>query len=232
MSSLRQHFQHIKEIVDWTWTLAIMCMVGYISLGQLAQLYWAMVFFGGLSASFGLFYDFSCEQLAALNYIEDSYQLQKAIAASAFTQDLLWKFHNRNPEIANRFPQFIQIKNQVSQIRTTSANKFKQQVYRQTQTPPKNSYQPPKTQPSPTRREPQNPQNNSFNSSSSKPVQSTSSRPTTLRQPQPSLKKANKKKITLEEYRGISNKSDYEYVKSHSRNGYPVKGYYRHKRRK
>ncbi|MFM6134033.1 MAG: hypothetical protein ACKPCP_07650, partial [Sphaerospermopsis kisseleviana] len=117
MSSLRQHFQHIKEIVDWTWTLAIMCMVGYISLGQLAQLYWAMVFFGGLAASFGLFYDFSCEQLAALNYLEDSYQLQKAIAAAAVAQELLCKFHNRNPEIANRFPQLIQIKNQVIQIR-------------------------------------------------------------------------------------------------------------------
>jgi hypothetical protein len=227
MSSLRQHFQHIKEIVDWTWTLAIMCLVGYISLGQLAQLYWAMVFFGGLAASFGLFYDFSCEQLAALNYLDDSYQIQKAIAASAVAQDLLWKFHNRNPEIANRFPQFIQIKNQVSQIRTTSANKFKQQVNRQTQTPPKNSYQPPKTQPSPTRREPQNPQNNSFNTSASKPVQPTSSRPTRPNQPQPCLKKTNKKRITLEEYREISNKSDYVYVKSYWRNGHPVSGHYR-----
>lgn len=232
MSSLRQHFQHIKEIVDWTWTLAIMCMVGYISLGQLAQLYWAMVFFGGLAASFGLFYDFSCEQLAALNYLEDSYQLQKAIAASAVAQELLWKFHNRNPEIANRFPQFIQIKNQVIQIRATSANKFKQQVHRQTQTPPKNSYQPTKTQPSPTRREPQHPQNKSFNLSSYKPVQPTSSKPTTPRQPQPSLKKANKKKITSEEYREISNKSDYVYITPHTRNGRPVTGHYRRKPKK
>jgi hypothetical protein len=207
MSSLRQHFQHIKEIVDWTWTLAIMCMVGYISLGQLAQLYWAMVFFGGLAASFGLFYDFSCEQLAALDYLEDSYQLQKAIAASAFAQDLLHKFHKRNPEIANRFPQFIQVKNQVSQIRATSSNKFKQQVNRQTQTPPRSSYQAP----------------------TKKPVQPTSSPPTTPSQPHHPFKKANEKTITPEEYRKISNKSDYVYVNSYLRNGHPVSGHYRRK---
>jgi hypothetical protein len=224
MSSLRQHFQHIKEIVDWTWTLAIMCLVGYISLGQLAQLYWAMVFFGGLAASFGLFYDFSCEQLAALNYIEDSYQLQKATADAAIAQDLLRKFHNRNPEIANRFPQFIQIKNQVSQIRTTSANKSKQQVYRQTQTPPRNSsqsssqkpiqpiklYRLPKTE---TQYQSQN------------PVQPMRSSSPPKRQSQ--IDHRNPEVATrFPEFVQLRN---YVYVKPHVRNNVLVKGYYRKK---
>ncbi len=222
MSSLRQHFQHIKEIVDWTWTLAIMCMVGYISLGQLAQLYWAMVFFGGLAASFGLFYDFSCEQLAALNYLEDSYQLQKAIAASAVAQELLWKFHNRNPEIANRFPQFIQIKNQVIQIRATSANKFKQQVHRQTQTPPRNSsqssfQQPIKPYPSP-KTETQYHSQNSSPSSSQNPVQPIRSSSAPKRQSQKPRKRTNTGKTV--------------YVKPHMRNGSWVKGHSRKKPRK
>ncbi|WP_448266200.1 hypothetical protein [Nostoc sp. DSM 114159] len=110
MLSLRQHFQRIKEIVDWSWTLAILCMVGYITLGQLAQLYWAMVVFGGLAGSFGLFYEFSCEKLADLNAIEDTYKLQKVIATSALAQDLLGKFVHRNPEITNQFPGFVLVK--------------------------------------------------------------------------------------------------------------------------
>jgi hypothetical protein len=120
MSSLRQHFQRIKEIVDWSWTLAIMCMIGYITLGQLAQLYWAMVFFGGLSASFCLFYDFSCEQLEMLNiqlkrsnYTEYKYKLQKAIDELDLVQDVFRKFDYRNPEVASLFPEFVQLRNYV-----------------------------------------------------------------------------------------------------------------------
>ncbi|MBD2391988.1 hypothetical protein RI030_07920 [Aphanizomenon flos-aquae NRERC-008] len=121
MSSRRQYFQHIKEIVDWTWTLAIMCMVGYISLGQLAKLYWAMVFFGGLAASFGLFYDFSCKQLQMLNiqlkrstnYTEYKYKLQKAIDELDLVQDVFREFDHRNPEVATRFPEFVQLRNYV-----------------------------------------------------------------------------------------------------------------------
>ena len=217
MSSLRQHFQHIKEIVDWTWTLAIMCMVGYISLGQLAKLYWAMVFFGGLAASFGLFYDFSCEQLAALNYIEDSYQLQKATADAAIAQDLLRKFHNRNPEIANRFPQFIQIKNQVSQIRTTSANKFKQQVYRQTQTPPINSSQSSSQKPIQPIKLYRSPKTETQYQSQN-PVQPMRSSSPPKRQSQKPQKRTNTGKTV--------------FVKPHMRNGSWVKGYSRKKPRK
>ncbi|MBE9106342.1 hypothetical protein IQ229_15790 [Nostoc cf. edaphicum LEGE 07299] len=88
-------------------TLAILCMVGYITLGQLAQLYWAMVVFGGLAGSFGLFYEFSCEKLADLNAIEDIYKLEKVIATSALAQDLLGKFAHRNPEITNQFPKKV-----------------------------------------------------------------------------------------------------------------------------
>ncbi len=120
MSSLHQHFQQIKEIVDWSWTLAIICMVGYITLGQLAKLYWAMVFFGGLAASFGLFYDFSCKQLEILNvqlkvsnYTEYKYKLQKAIDELDLVQDIFRKFDHRNPEVASRFPEFVQLRNYV-----------------------------------------------------------------------------------------------------------------------
>jgi hypothetical protein len=120
MESLRQHFQNIKEIVDWSWTLAIMCMVGYISLGQLVQLYWVMVFFGGLAASFGLFYNFSCKQLEILNfqlkrsnYTEYKYKLQKAIYKLDLVQYVFKEFDQRNPEVASRFPEFVQLRNYV-----------------------------------------------------------------------------------------------------------------------
>jgi len=115
MSSLRQHFQRIKEIVDWSWTLALTCLVGYITLGQLAQLYWAMVFFGGLAGSFGIFYEFSCEKLAELNSLDD-YQLKKADLSAATTQKLLGEFARRNPEVAQQ-PLFVQAQEQVTRNR-------------------------------------------------------------------------------------------------------------------
>lgn len=49
----------------------------------------------------------------------------------------------------------------------------------------------------------------------------------TTGEPQPSLKIGTKKTLTPEEYREISNKSDYLYVKAHFRNGSPVRAYYR-----
>ncbi|MBD1932769.1 MULTISPECIES: hypothetical protein [Cyanophyceae] len=44
MSSLRQLSQRIKYIRNWSFTLAIICTFGYLTLGQIVQLYWLMVF--------------------------------------------------------------------------------------------------------------------------------------------------------------------------------------------
>ncbi|WP_375478684.1 hypothetical protein [uncultured Nostoc sp.] len=236
MLSLRQHFQRIKEIVDWSWTLAILCMVGYITLGQLAQLYWAMVVFGGLAGSFGLFYEFSCEKLAHLNAIEDTYKLQKVIATSALAQDLLGKFVHRNPEITNQFPVFHQLRYQVSNIRATSAAKFKQRVNQQTKTPSQSSSQPPSqkpVQPTPpyaSKGEAQSPLRNS----SQKSVQRIPLYPPLQKKPPKPLRKATKQRITLKEYETISNTSDYVYIGPYERNGKLVNlnGHYRRKPRR
>ncbi|MCM0592768.1 MAG: hypothetical protein HEQ19_28205 [Gloeotrichia echinulata CP02] len=236
MLSLRQHFQRIKEIVDWSWTLAILCMAGYITLGQLAQLYWAMVFFGGLAASFGLFYDFSCEKLAELNAIEDEYQLNKAFAASALAQDLLRKFADRNPEIPNQFPDFIQLKNQVSNIKKSSADRIKQRINRPTSARPNRSSQPssqkpaqPTTPSSPPRKQPQPPQINSFQPPFQKPAQPTTPSSPPPKQPQPPQQRATESKISEEEYRRIVNQRDYTYVKGYLRSGHWVRAHYRRK---
>lgn len=236
MSSLRQHFKRIKEIVDWSWTLAILCMAGYITLGQLVQLYWAMVFFGGLAASFGLFYDFSCEQLAELNATEDTYKLQKAFATSAFAEDLLRGFANRNPEVTNQFPKFIQLRNQVSNIKATSDTRIKQKINRPTQTPFNRSSQPPSrkaAQPTTSFSEPaeqsQPPQKNSFQPPYQKPTQPTTPSSPLLKKPQSAENIATQRKISLDKYKIILNKSDYTYVKPHLRKGHWVKGHYRRK---
>ncbi|MEH2459403.1 hypothetical protein [Nostoc sp.] len=236
MLSLRQHFQRIKEIVDWSWTLAILCMVGYITLGQLAQLYWAMVVFGGLAGSFGLFYEFSCEKLADLNAIEDTYKLQKVIATSALAQDLLGKFAHRNPKIKNQFPAFDQLRYQVSKVRATSAAKFKQRVNQQTKAPSQSSTQPQSQKPvqptppyTPPKREAQPPLQKANQPQSQKPTQPTPPYTPPKREAQPPLKKATQPKITLEEYKRILNKSDYVPVKPHVRNGHWVRGHYRRK---
>ena len=123
MTSLRQHFEYIKAIVDWSWTLAILVLIGYITLGQLVQLYWAMIFFGGLAASFGAFYNFSCKKLKELNSL-DTYELQIAYAKAEAAQRILTKFARRNPEIAQN-PDFIQAKEKVNNIKTKSNEVYK-----------------------------------------------------------------------------------------------------------
>ncbi len=45
-------------------------------------------------------------------------------------------------------------------------------------------------------------------------------------------RRATNSEISIEEYKTISNKQDYTYVRPHTRNGYPVKGHYRRKRGK
>ncbi|MFM6008251.1 MAG: hypothetical protein ACKPB7_34200, partial [Sphaerospermopsis kisseleviana] len=114
------------------------------------------------------------------------------------------------------------IKNQVIQIRATSANKFKQQVHRQTQTPPRNSsqssfQQPIKPYPSP-KTETQYHSQNSSPSSSQNPVQPIRSSSAPKRQSQKPRKRTNTGKTV--------------YVKPHMRNGSWVKGHSRKKPRK
>lgn len=222
MSSLRQHFQRIKEIVDWSWTLALLCLFGYISLGQLVQLYWAMVFLGGLAASFGLFYEFSCEKLAELNTL-DTYHLQKAYTSAAMAQKLLGEFAKRNPGITQQ-SIFVQARRQVSSTREASYTEFQQRVNEQTppspQRPPQSSsrsVQPPQQSPNPSR------------SASTRPVQPPqwSSPP---RQPPP--RRATEQRLSPEEYRRISNRSDYVFVNGYSkRNGTWVNSHYRRRPR-
>jgi len=241
MSSLRQHFQHIKEIVDWSWTLAILCMVGYITLGQLVQLYWAMVVFGGIAGSFGLFYDFSCEKLAELGSL-DGYKLQKAYTSAVTAQEMLTEFANRNPKIAQQ-SIFVQARQQVSNIRASSYDVAQQRVNQQRQSPPQRPTQPPvrpvqsrSTPPSPSRpiQPPVRPvQSRSTPPSPSRPIQPPArpvqTRPTST--PQPYIR-ATQARLSPEEFRFISNQSDYEYVKTHMRAGKRVKGYYRRKRKR
>ena len=154
MTSLRQHFEYIKAIVDWSWTLAILLLIGYITLGQLVQLYWAMVFFGGLAASFGLFYDFSCEKLRELNYL-DSYELQKAYIKAEAAQKILRQFATKNPGVAHD-SLFIQAKEEINNIKTKSNEIYKVKVNEQqrkasqqkpTQPPPQRTTQPSQRRP-------------------------------------------------------------------------------------
>ena len=250
MSSLRQHFQRIKEIVDWSWTLALLCLFGYISLGQLVQLYWAMVVFGGLAGSFGLFYEFSCEKLAELNSL-DAYQLQKADFSAAMTQKLLGEFARRNPEVAQQ-SIFVEAQGQVTSNRQNYYTVFQQRVSEQTQPPPQ---RPPQSSPRPVQPSPQppnpsksryttpvqrpspppqppprpvQPRQGSSPSPRGKPVQT---RPTSAKKRSP--RKATKPKLSLAEYEMISNRSDYERVQGHTKNnGTWVDPYYRRKRRR
>jgi Ca2+/Na+ antiporter len=45
MSSIHQLSQRIKYTRNWSFTLAIICTVGYLSLGKIVYLYWLIVFF-------------------------------------------------------------------------------------------------------------------------------------------------------------------------------------------
>ncbi|MDJ0797108.1 MAG: hypothetical protein QNJ51_09775 [Calothrix sp. MO_167.B12] len=42
---MQHSVKNIKQIASWCWVLAIISTFGFITLGQLAQLYWAMVIF-------------------------------------------------------------------------------------------------------------------------------------------------------------------------------------------
>lgn len=174
MSSLRQHFQGIKEIVDWSWTLALTCLFGYITLGQLAQLYWAMVFLGGLAASFGLFYEFSCHKLAELNSLDDD-QLIKADLSADRTQKLLREFARRNPEVAQQ-SIFVEAQEQVTSIRQNYNTVFQQRETEQRQPP---AQRPPQSSPQPVQPSPQPP------TSSKSPYTTPVQRPSPLPQPPP-----------------------------------------------
>ena len=174
MSSLRQHFQRIKEIVDWSWTLALTCLVGYITVGQLAQLYWAMVLFGGLAGSFGIFYKFSCHKLAELNSLDDD-QLIKAELSADRTQKLLREFARRNPEVAQQ-PIFVEIQGQVTHNRQNYNTVFQQRETEQRQPPPQ---RPPQSSPRPVQPSPQPP------TSSKSPYTTPVQRPSPPPQPSP-----------------------------------------------
>lgn len=206
MTSLRQHFQRIKEIVDWSWTLALLCLVGYITLGQLVQLYWAMLFLGGVAGSFGLFYEFSCQKLVELDAF-DTYELQKFQVSATEAQVILRKFSNRNPQIPKQY--FSRVKQQVDKTREKSFGIFQERVNEQRQAVKQRTPQPPpEKQVSP---------------------QSPRQTPSTSAQ----VSKATKEKLTLGEYKRISNQTDYEFVQSYrKKNGTSVEGYYRRKRRK
>ena len=241
MSSLRQHFQGIKEIVDWSWTLALTCLFGYITLGQLAQLYWAMVFLGGLAASFGLFYEFSCHKLAELNSLDDD-QLIKADLSADRTQKLLREFARRNPEVAQQ-SLFVQAQEQVTSTRQNYNTVFQQRwVTEQTQPPPQ---RPPQSSPRPvqTSSQPPNPSKSRYTT----PIQHPSPppqpppRPVQPRQgsspsprarpvqPRPtSAKKRSPRKATKAKPSGKGS----ELVTGHPRNGTWVNSYRRRKRRR
>ncbi|MBD1932770.1 MULTISPECIES: hypothetical protein [Cyanophyceae] len=220
MSSLRQHFQGIKEIVDWSWTLAILCMVGYITLGQLVQLYWAMVFLGGLAASFGLFYNFSCEKLEELDSL-DAFELQKAYNSAAIAQDMLTKFANRNPEIAHQ-TLFVQARKQVTNIRARSNHVFRLRVNEQRQRQSSHQQPAPSPPPSPV-------QSPKQQSSTYKPPNQSRQSPSS----QTPLTRATAQRLTPVEYKIISNPSDYVFVKRYrKKNGKWVDSHYRRKPRR
>jgi hypothetical protein len=238
MSSLRQHFQRIKEIVDWSWTLALTCLFGYITLGQLAQLYWAMVFFGGLAASFGLFYEFSCEKLAELNFLDDD-QLKKADISADRTQKLLREFARRNPEVAQQ-SFFVQAQEGVTSNRQNYYTVFQQRVTEQTQRPPQ---RPPQSSSRPVQPSPQppNPSKYRYNTTpiqhpspppqpAPRPVQppqrSSPSPPARPVQTRPtSAKKRSSRKATKQK----PSQEGSIWVKGHFRDGKWVNSYWRRK---
>jgi outer membrane biosynthesis protein TonB len=237
MSSLRQHFQRIKEIVDWSWTLALTCLFGYITLGQLAQLYWAMVFFGGLAASFGLFYEFSCDKLAELNFLDDN-QLQKAEISADKTQKLLREFARRNPEVAQQ-SLFVQAQGGVTSNRQNYYTVFQQRVTEQIQRPPQ---RPPQSSPRPVQPSPQPP--NPSKSRHTTPIQHPSPppqpeprpvQPPQRSSPSPPVKTrptSAKKRSSRKAAKPKPSQKGSEWVTGHPRNGTWVKSYRRRKRRK
>lgn len=216
MSSLRQHFQRIKELVDWSWTLALLCLFGYITLGQLAQLYWAMVVLGGVAGSFGLFYEFSCQKLAELDSL-DTYELQKATASAYQAEILLNQFTKRNPRVTSQSINFVQARQQVNKVRAISSTTFQQKINNQRQAAQQKQAQPSQQKPAPPK---QTPEQGAVQSKRQYPV---SKLPT----------KVTKSRLTQAEYSRISNQSDYVPVRGHfRRNGAWVEPHYRRKPRR
>jgi len=247
MSSIYLHFQRIKEIVDWSWTLALLCLFGYLTLGQIAQLYYAMVFLGGVAASFGLFYDFSCQKLGELDSLTP-FELQKANASAVQAETLLDRFAQRNPSFVNGSPKFSQVRREVRDFKSGTYNKFQEIARRQRasgDSTPSPSH--PKSSSFKQTHRPADPSSGSASSQHKatgqgisqppkKPTpnqQSAYRMPSRKTSPKPSLRLAKEAKLSESQYKAISNPGDYELVSGYPRkNGTWVNAYYRRKRRR
>ena len=245
MSSIYLHFQRIKEIVDWSWTLALLCLFGYLTLGQIVQLYYAMVFLGGVAASFGLFYDFSCQKLVELDSLSP-FELQKASASAVQAEVLLNKFAQRNPAVVNGSSKFAQVRQEVNNFKSGTYNKFQDIAKRQSasrHSAPSPSQ--PKSSPSKQTHRPAEPPSSSASSrqkTTGQGIPQPPRKPITRQQaayrmpsyrpvPKPSLRVAREDNLSESQYRAISNPGDYDLVSGYlKKNGTWVNAYYRRKR--
>lgn len=246
MSSLYLHFQRIKEIVDWSWTLALLCLFGYLTLGQIVQLYYAMVFLGGVAASFGLFYDFSCQKLVELDSLSP-FELQKANASAVQAEILLNRFARRNPSFVNSSSKFSQVRQEVNNFKSGTYNKFQDIARRQrasSHSVPSPSQ--PKSSPFNQTRRPAEPSSGSSSSQHKatkqgipQPPKKPIPRQAAYRIPSPkplakaSLRVAKEENLSESQYKAISNPGDCEIVSGYpKKNGTWVNAYYRRKRRR
>lgn len=99
MTTLKQHFLGIKRVTDWSWTIALLCLVGYLSFGQVAQLYFVMIFFGGVAGSFSVFYKISCEKIKEIDSLNLD-ELEKALESSYQAVNIVDSYLKRNQYLA------------------------------------------------------------------------------------------------------------------------------------
>lgn len=99
MTTLKQHFFHIKRMTDWSWTIALLCLVGYLSFGQIAQIYFAMIFFGGLAGSFSVFYKISCQKIEELDSFNLE-ELEKSYESVKKAEKILKSYVGRNKKLS------------------------------------------------------------------------------------------------------------------------------------
>ena len=192
-----------------------------------------MVFLGGVAASFGLFYDFSCQKLVELDSLSP-FELQKANASAVQAEVLLNKF--------------AQVRQEVNNFKSGTYNKFQDIAKRQSasrHSAPSPSQ--PKSSPSKQTHRPAEPPSSSASSrqkTTGQGIPQPPRKPVTRQQaayrmpsyrpvPKPSLRVAREENLSESQYRAISNPGDYDLVSGYlKKNGTWVNAYYRRKRRR
>jgi len=195
MPEIKEYYKTLKDVANWSWTLTVLCLIGYLSLGQLFQLWMMMIFFGGLAASFRGFYSYSYTKAELLkaeferagNSKDEIRQLELKLMKIDIAKDIINKYLKSNPDVNPNSYLLVESVNEIERSYTEARS----EVWRKKQVAV-----------SEKRGHIKNIENSSKNS------------------------------LTEEEYRKISNKSDYTYVKPYRRkDGTEVRGHWRKRKR-